>query len=1015
MSARLAYIPNPMAPALGGRLLKCLPGMTVSQVLKAYALKPMPTTVLFRDGKPVPRKLWDAVPLNDNEEARLVVLPEGDEGSQIAGVIASLALAVFAPGIGGWLAGSLAEKTVLGIAVKSLTTTAVLVGGQSLISALLPAPKPYAPAVGTSPTYDVAAQSNRARLGDAIADAFGRNMVVCDLISAPYFEFENNVQVVKQLVAVGLGEYDIEAIRLSQAIIWKNGGPTGAYPEIELEVCGPTDPVTLIEDNVATSTEVSAVELKGANEEGAGSVGPFVCSRPGTAPTHLGIDVGFQALIGADEDGHLTTASVSFEVEVQRIGNDGTPSGGWISILSETVTRQTRSPLRISYKPALPSAGRWQARMTRTSDKSTDKNTLDTVQWLAMRAYMPSISDYPRITKIAVKARGTANVNGDALQRLNAICTRKLPVASIDPDTGAISWSAPAATRNPAWAVAHLLRDAALANLPNSRFSVAQLIGLAQTWADRGDWFDGVFDSRKGLWGNIQSILNVGRARAYIAGAQVAFIRDEPRTIPAGVFSPRNMLPGSFKIGYTFNQANSVDALRIQFIDNRTWTQNEVLCAPPGWDGDPEDVPVMQWFGITDRDHAWREGMFLVYQNIYRGIAPSFKTALEGRACFPGSMVRVGHWLAKWGKAAKVLRLTQKEDGDELLLSEPWSIPEGKESEARLVTLTSPDGREYGPVTFDLLDDGASTRKAIIKLTDMAVMAVGKYAGQHPRDWPQLRSVNRDTRLEMPRVILGTATEQPIATLVTEMSPDAGGKTASLSTVVDDPRVYTADEGDPPEEVGGPDSTDTDDLVITALGLDESAGSGDVVNVAVAVEGAADAVSFDVHWKRVSGSFFNPVARDQEREFDLQVSTGTAGIGTPVTIEVRACGPRGDYGPWFPITFFADGVNDVTPSDVGTVSTNGSPTGATISLEVNNYTWAAVSGATSYMIEVWSRKNGSGDWVKRREAETMTNTYTRYPADEIDEGGPWHDTYIQIKAVNSAGISAHWSQSDDGT
>lgn len=1012
MTARLTYIPNPMAPVLGGQVLECLPGMTVSQVLRAYALMPMPTAVLVREGKLVSRALWDAVPLNDNEEARLIVMPEGEDGSQIAGIIASLALAVFAPGIGGWLAGQFgvgANATVLGISAKSLFTLGTLVAGQTLISTLLPAPKPYSAPSGQSPTYDVSAQSNRARLGDAIPDLGGRNMVMCDLITAPYFEFENNIQVVKQLVGVGVGYYDIEAIRLAQAVIWKDGAPTGAYPEIELEICSPDDPVTLIEDNVATSTEVSAVEMKGDNEADSGVVGPFVCSRPGTSPTHLGIDVGFQALVGADADGHLDAATVSFGIWVQQIDNSGTATGDWIQVIDETITRQTRSPLHISYKVPFPGPGRWQARGKRTNDKSTDKNTVDTIQWLAMRAYMPSISDYPRITKIAMKARGTANVNGDALQKLNVICTRKLSSATVDAETGVVTWGPLAATRNPAWYAAYMLKDDNLADLPDSRFSVAQLVSLAATWADRGDWFDGVFDSRKGLWDNLQSVLNVGRTRAFIAGSQVVFVRDEPKTVPSGVFSPRNMLPGTFKIDYTFNQANTVPALRMQFIDNRTWTQNEVLCALEGWGGDPEDAPPMQIFGATDRDHVWREGVFLVAQNKYRRISPSFKTALEGRACFPGSLVRVGHWLPNWGKAAKVLRML----GDQkLLLSEPWSPPAGKEDEAYLCTITSPDGREYGPVTFDLLDDGSNTRKAIIRLTGDATLA-GKYAGLHPKDWPLWSGAGQ--QLERPRILLGTTTEQPVGALVTEMSPDAGGRAASLSTVVDDPRVHQADQGDPPAESGGPDSTDNPDLVIEGLTLNETAGSGDVVHVAVTVSGADDAAAFDAHWKLAGGAAFQTVTRDLARTFSLDVGTGAPGVGAPVTLEARARGANGTYGPWFGVTFFANGTNDVAPADVGAISTNGDPLNPTVSLEVNDYSWAVVDGATSYLVEVWSRKNGSGDWVKRREAEVMTNAYTRYPADEIDEGGPWHDTYIQVKAKNSAGTSPDWSKSDDGT
>ncbi|MEI9885902.1 MAG: host specificity factor TipJ family phage tail protein [Rhizomicrobium sp.] len=1002
MSARLAYVVNPMVPALGARIVDDVAGMTVSAVLAKADWNLAPTTVLVRSGQLVRRAEWDAVPLNDNEEAILVVLPLGKTGSQIGAIVAALAVAVFAPELSALVLGSLATTTVVGaVTIGQIVTSAIVIGGQMLISTFLAPPKPFSGGATPSPTYSLTGANNRARLAEAIPDAGGTNMIMCDLYTAPYVEYENNRQTLSLGLMVGIGEYDIHQIRLGQGVIWQDGSFTGAYPEIELEISGPADPVTLIEDNVTTSTEVSGITMLGTNEEGYDWSGPFVCSRPGTKALSLGFDFLFPAgLYSVDDHGHLDDAEVFINVEIQAIGNDGTPSGGWTSVLAGSFLRSTRGALRVTHRVNV-TPGRYWARMQRTNARSTDKNTSDTIQWLGMRAYLPGIVNYEGVTTIQLRATATANVNNDSLSKVNVICTRKLPIYDADTET----WSTPIATRNPAWYAAYMMRDAALCNLPDSRIPLDQLVSLAATWEGRGDWFDGVFDQRKRLWENLQSVLAVGRSRPFMAGSSIAIVRDEAKTLPVAAFSPRNMLGGSFSIDYAFDQANAVDALMIQFIDNRTWSSNQVLCALDDFAGVPEDAPPFQWFGITDREHAWREGMYLVAQNRYRRRSPNFRTEMEGRVCFLGSYIKVGHWLPTWSTAAAILDLAEDDAGDILLLSEPWSVPAGKEDEDRLFQAVTPDGRVYGPVTFDLLDDGSDTSRAKIRLTSTYDVPVGLYAHQQPRDWPVWSGEGLE--LERPRCTLGTATEQPQGALLVSMKPDAGGQTASVVCVVDDARVHSADEGDPPDEVGGPDSTLPANLTITSLALAESI-SGGVVSVAVTVGGASDALSFDAHWKHPSDTAFN------------KPLTGFASGGTIVlditgqtTLELRARGAAG-YGPWFGVTFDADGTTDTTPANVGTIATNGAPLGLFVSGTVMEYSWTAVAHAGSYLINVIGRVGGHSFFPRRGPIEVTTTTYRYYPADEIDDGGPWADAYIQVKAKNAAGISAAWTDSHNG-
>ncbi len=963
----------------------------------------------------------DLTAINDNEIVYFVDLPENRGASQIAGIIASLALAVFAPGIGTFLAAEvgLAGTTLLGISTASLLTTGVLIGGQTLISTFLSHPKPYAGTTSPSPSYTFNGGPSRARLGEANIDAGGRNMITCDLFCAPYSEFDANQVKGFTGGVVGVGEYDVEQIWLGSSLVWEGGNVTGSFAGLQIEVCGPADPVTLIEDNVATSKDIGqGVTLLGTNEEGYGWSGPFPISRPGAAALSVGIDIALAGLFTLDDSGHVDDASVSFEVQVQKLNNDGTTAGIYISILTQTITTQTRNAVRRSYRINLPSPGYWQARVQRTDPKSINKNTSDTLQWVGMRGYMPSIVNYPKVTKIAVIGTANVNLNGAALSTMKVVATRKLEtITAYNPVTRIATWGPKIATRNPFWYAAYMLRDASLTALPDSRIDLDMLTGLAATAEARQDWFDGVFDSRKSLWENLQSVLNVARARPFIAGSSVSFVRDEPRTVPAAAFSPRNMLAGSFGIDFTFGQAQAVDALNISYIDNRTWSPNTLFVSLDDFEGEPESAPPVQWFGFTDRDHVWREGRYWLAQARYRRASPAFRTHFEGRACFLGSAVRVGHWLATWSTAASVIGLTEDETGDVLLLSEPWSVPQGKEAEDRLISISTPDGHTYGPVTFDLLDDGSDTALARVRLTQTMDLPAGLYAHLEPRDWGDwsagrlelIRDDDTRAQIEAPRCMLGTASEQPQDCLLVSMKPQAGGKTAQVVTVVDDPRVHTADEADPPAEIGGPDSTLPADLTITSLTIAEGLVSG-YVHVAITVVGAGDAISFDAHWKVPASPTFSTVQADNARAFTVvPIFLGV------MMLEVRAKGVAG-YGPWFPITLYADGTTDTAPADVGTISTDGSPSGAFVTGTVNDYTWAAVSGAANYSVQVQARRSGSGSFGVVRGPVTVTaNAYHYYPADEIDDGGPWHNMYVQVKAKNTAGSSPDWTDSNHGT
>ena len=1028
MSARLILIEHPMVPQLGLREFVCAPGTSVAQALAQSGWTLPNRTVLLNPqaphfdlyGRPeeclIHPSAWHAVAVNDDAPMVLLRWPgKGQQASQIAGIVASIALTIFAPELGAFALGQLgvsSTATVLGISAARLATGVILIGGQAVISRLLPSPKPFAPATNTSPTYSISAQSNTARLGDKIPEMLGQNMVMLDLLAAPYVDYVDNQQRVMQLLGVSYGDVNVDEIRADKAVLWQYpGGPTGAYPEIEIEVLGPDDPVTLFPDNVFTSTEVTGQTVLGTNEADTGPIGPFNASNAGQYAKHYEVDLEL-VLYTQDDSGHIKSASISYEIEARAIDSDGNPTGTalWASVLAETLSYARREPVRLAKAFDTPTADRYQFRMTRTNPKAVDTKTTDVLQWAGLRAFLPGKADYPNQTKIAVRATGTANVNGSALQKINVIGTRKLPSW----DAGTQTWTAAVPTSQIAAAALYICRTKL--GFSDSAIDFATLQSLQETWTARGDEYNGVIDSPDSAWDTLQAVLRVGRTRAVLTGIGVTFVRDEAKTVPAVAFSPRNMLP-SFNVDFNFDTKTAPDAIMVDFIDRRSRSTNSVLCALPGSTATIDTAPHVQIKGITDRSHAWREGMFTIADGYYRRVGPNFRTRTEGRFCLSGSLVKVTHWLGEWGDAADVIALSPGATvggvfQDFLSLNQPWSRPDdAADDDANLIQFSAPDGKVYGPVSFDLVDDGETTGMAIVKLLDSSALT-GKYAGLQPRQWGdwsdgEMRLVREDgslTQVEPPRANLGVGEKVPQFAILQTMKPDGKSEEADVTTFLDDPRVHSADAGDPPAETGGPESTLGADLVITSIDIAESIVGGNY-RVTFTVHGATDAATFESMWRAATATTFIDRQAGHARTFSLDWSAAQT-----VTVQVRAQGAAG-FGPWFPLSLRVDGTADTTPADVGTITgvfaTDHSGT---------TYVWAVVNGAVGYTIQKFARTNGSDSFAQVGDDVTRyTNSFHYYANDEIADGGPWHNFYIRVKAFNAAGSSPDWTDSDHGT
>lgn len=730
--------------------------LTGAAPLRALAPKTDKPFIILRNGQAVLRADWDQ-PVERGDLVAVVMLPQGGGGgggSNPLRMVAMLAVTMFAPQIAWGIEGALgANGIAVGASGLGMIQAGVGLVGAALVNAVIPPPKPPSPhqaasLAAPSPTYNLQAQGNMARLDQAIPVQYGRLDAFPDFAAQPYTEYAGNEQYLYQLLCLGQGEYSIEAIRIEDT-------PIASFSEITYEVVPPGGAISLFPANVSTSGEVSGQEIQ-YNVY----LGGYVANSAGTQATALGVD--FVLPRGLYEvnatTGVLMDLSLSVVVEARAIDNNGAAIGVWTQIGARTYTAKTTTPQRYSERYSV-TAGRYEVRVKRTDMKQTDTRFGHEILWGGLRAYLPETRAFGEVTLIALRMRASNNLSAQASRKINVICTRKLPIWN------GSTWSAPTATSSIAWAFADVCRNTTYgAKLADSRIDLAALLTLDAIWSARGDEFNGRFDSALSFWEAMSKIAVAGRAKPYMQGGIVRIARDGPQTVPVALFSMRNIVKGSFSIDYIMPSDDTADAVEVAYFDRNYWASRRVVAALP--DSVSAKKAKIDLFGVTEREHAYREGMYQAASNRYRRRMVKFSTEMEGFIPAFGDLIAIQHDMPGWGQHAEVT------DWDEatrtLTLSEPLTWGSG----THYVSLRTKAGGVDGPY---VVTAGAADNQLVLGSSP----AVTPYAG---------------SAYERTHAVFGWAETWRQTAKVISVRP-RGLYQVEIEAITEDPSVHTAENG----------------------------------------------------------------------------------------------------------------------------------------------------------------------------------------------------------------------------
>lgn len=753
------------------------PGQTIREIADQQGFH-LPFIALL-NGKAILRAAWDYA-LKATDRLLFVTLPAGDSVKDVMRLVLQIAVTVTASallgpaglGLSGWaLAAGVAATTI---------------AGSYLINALLP---PTQASIGSltsdaaSPTYSLNAQGNQARLGGQIPKLYGRHIITPDLAAQPYTEYAGNDLYLYQLFSLGLGRIDVEKINIAKTEAWnKVDGYSDSFSDIEFEVVAPGADITLFPINVVTSAEVSGQTLEGPNNDG-DWIGPFVSCAPGKQANYLAFDMVFPSGAGrVKDDGSIGSEEAEVRIEVREIDDLGAPIGDWVLLEDATHSFATRTAQRLSRRFPVD-LGRHEARVKRVNDTPTSTRRWSEVHWDALRAYLVG-DNTAKCMVLAMRALATNQLSSQASRLITVVGTSMLPTW-----TGT-EWSAPTATRDIFPIVADILRNTTYgAGRPDSRIDIEKLASLHETWTTRGDTFDGVFDQTQSVWDVMTDVLMVGRARPIEVGDTVTFVRDEPVTTPKMLITPREIVGDGFKVDYDLFNPSTPDDVLIEYVDERTWDMTAtVRCTLPGSTSTNPTRKAIK--GIVDRTRAWKYGVYLAAVNRYRREYPTVPVEFDGRILKPMDLIALAHPLCDYGRAGDVLAFDA--EAGTLKLSQSAAL---STTETNFVRLRKRDGSLWGPITVTA---GETPYHVVMDAHELAAMIT---AQGDPADF----IVTPDSAAELlddmePTVAVLGHGDNYEADCKLIGARYEGNDRMSLSLVVDNAAVYTADAGDPPAE-----------------------------------------------------------------------------------------------------------------------------------------------------------------------------------------------------------------------
>lgn len=534
-----------------------------------------------------------------------------------------------------------------------------------------------------APVYSLSGQSNSIKLNDPIESSYGRVLHWPAYASRPYVYYIGNEQYINILLCLGQGTYDVEEILIRET-------PIENFADVQYQIYENNEVVDLFPTNVYTVPEISNVELYANNEQGFTEEWTSVvrANPTGTATRKLEFDfVMPSGLYFQDTAGNLRMLGVTVTVEGRRVTEDSGEED-WAVLASFDFSAKTTTPQRrtitvdvewgvweVRFRKLRPwrvvgsqvNASTEGAVLTRQgvfgqwrwviiNPDGTQSTTVVGQQAVAIshrvmarinvervKAYLEESPQFGDVTILALTLKASNNLNNQTQNQIKTRMTRKLRKW----DAEGQAWTQPIPSRSLVWAFVDVLKSGYGGALSDEYLDLDHLAQLDEDFAQEDRYFDFIFDQTTTVWEACRLIARAGRASPMLSGTIVTLIRTVPKTVPVALFNQHNIVKGSFMWELKLISSDEFDCVEVEYVDPITWKAETITV--PRFENSPNELPErVVMAGVTSREIAYREGLYIVASKKLNREQVTFKTGLEGHIPAYGDLILVSCDIPLW-------------------------------------------------------------------------------------------------------------------------------------------------------------------------------------------------------------------------------------------------------------------------------------------------------------------------------------------------------------------------------
>lgn len=314
------YHPHPVLPVAGREVKPYLwrDGEPVREILIAQGIDLHQEIVVHLNDRTLTVKEWDTVcpQPGDILAAQAVASGGGDGGSNPVAAVLTIALAIYAPYLAGYMQGAAWGTAATGIGGAALTA-GVMVAGSLLINAIVPIAGPKLSDLNgqgdASPTYSLTGGSNRLRPYEPLPVVMGRHRIFPDYGGKPYTEFRGgDDQYLSLILNFGLADMALDEFTIGET-------PIGSYEDVQFVWSDADGKLPGFPANVDSASGAALTK------------GEWVTRTTSLDTLALAVDVEGTCYYAGDRG--LLSTEVAVDAEYRAVG-----AAAWLPLATRTVT-----------------------------------------------------------------------------------------------------------------------------------------------------------------------------------------------------------------------------------------------------------------------------------------------------------------------------------------------------------------------------------------------------------------------------------------------------------------------------------------------------------------------------------------------------------------------------------------------------------------------------------------------------------------------------------------------------